>query len=161
MENINKYIYSLIITSVVAVIAELIISKGDSGISRYVDLICGLCVAIALIAPAKEGVEWLIKFGSGKIDGIIWEQELPTNKNYAQIFDGQLQGMTEEEICRLICGEFNIDSKNIRVSVELDGGYVPKKVNVILSGKGILKDPAQIIKYIKETFNCQGNVAIE
>jgi hypothetical protein len=161
MENINKYIYSLIITSVVAVIAELIISKNDNGISRYVDLICGLCVAMALIAPVKGGVEWLIRYSDGGIDGIILDHELPPKENYSDIFDLQLQGITEDEICRQICNEFGIDSKNIRINAHFDDSYAPQTINVVLNGKGILKDPTQIIRYINTAFNCQGTVAVE
>jgi hypothetical protein len=162
MENINKYIYSLIITSVIAVLAELIIPKGEgAGIGKYVDMISGLCVVIALISPVKAGVDWLLELEADGIGGLVSEHELPDAESYAEAFEMQILDASQEEVRRLICKNFKIDPENIRVSLRFSEEYALQSVSVILRGNGVFVNPAEVTQYVRKTFGCECVVAVE
>lgn len=162
MENINKYIYSLIITSLVAILAELILPKADGdGAARYVDMISGLCIVIALLGPIRAGVTWLTEYQTNGISGVISSVELSEIDAYGQGFDIQLTAVTEEEILRCVCEKFAIKEQNIRLYASISKEYKLASVTVILSGEGILENPSNIIEYVRNTFGCECTVAVE
>ena len=156
MDNLNGYIYSLILTALVTVIVELIIPQ-DGATARQINFVCGLCIAVALIFPIKSGVEWLIDAKSNGFDIISGEIEA---KDYQGVFSQEISKLGSDELKKSLCDKFNISSENIEVRLALDENCNVGGITVILSGKGIMQNPHKLIQYLENTYGCTAQVAI-
>ena len=157
MEKFNGYIYSLILTALVTVIVELI-TPSASATSRQVNFVCGLCIAVALIMPVKEGVEWLIAAQHEGFFDIGGDHVLI--EDYDDAFSEQINKLSEDELKRVLCERFDISSENVDVRLILDEDYNIGQITVILSGKGIFANPHELINYLENTYGCEAEVAI-
>ncbi|MBE6694314.1 MAG: hypothetical protein E7589_06090 [Ruminococcaceae bacterium] len=161
MENINKYIYSLILTALIAVIVELVSPADDGGgLGKHVNLICGLCIAVALLNPLKEGAQWLLELARDGIDGVVETSEMPSVEHYGDAFAEQVYTVSESEIKRLLCKQFDISENDIEIRCDFDERYLLVRITVLLSGKAVFKDPHKITDYLSGAIGCEAVVAI-
>ncbi|MBQ9161829.1 MAG: hypothetical protein IJX74_00995 [Clostridia bacterium] len=161
MENINKYIYSLILTAFIAVVVELISPAGDGGgVGKHVNMICGLCIAVALINPLKDGAQWLVELARDGIEGIVETSEMPSAEQYGDAFAEQIYTVSDSEIKRLLCEKFAISENDIEIHSTFNEEYRPMRITVLLSGQAVFKDPHKITDYLSGAFGCEAVVAI-
>ena len=162
----KAYVYALILTAVVAAIAELLADGGGS--SGAVRMVAGLCVLLALIQPIREGIVWLQSAAEGEIVPEEWVSLPEGDPKAEEVFGEQLlhvsQQAVEAEALSLLRDRFDVpsDGCRIRATVVSEGhGVRVERMTVLLSGSAALKNPHTIKAFMENTFGGECAVAVE
>lgn len=162
----KEYIYVLILTAVMAAVAELLTDGGSS--AGVVRMVAGLCVLVALVQPVKEGILWLREASLGEADFEEWLTLPDEGVDAEAVFNGQLSQLGRQEVERatvsLLAEQFGVRPEDCRVEAELvgDGGEMRIEcIRIVLSGMAILKNPHSIEAAVKEAFGGECVVAVE
>lgn len=162
----NEYLKAIIVISVVSGIFE-ILSPNSSGIGKYTRMICLLCILCVVITPIKSLFE---NFNSGFLDDL--KEELidreEDQENYEELLKDYLNKHSASELKDYLKSqiekrfEIPYDECNIILHTEKQNeGIEVIRIDVILSGKSIFKNPYEIEEYISEQLNCECIVTIK
>lgn len=162
----KAYIYALILTAVMAAVAEFLTDGGGS--SGALRTVAGLCVLLTLIQPVKEGLIWLRGAAEGELEEWV---ELPDDTvNAPEVFLEQMEMISEqavtEAVTTVLAERFGVPSGQCRVGAtvafDASGNVVGvESVTVFLSGSSILKNPHTIKAFLEQTFGGVCTVAVE
>ncbi|MBQ7391359.1 MAG: stage III sporulation protein AF [Clostridia bacterium] len=166
MEDIKTYMLSIFATALLITVVDILApTSTGSGLSKHLKLVTSLVFICILISPTVSLAQRLDEIADGN-----WELDIEgeMEDHYAEELQNALddasrqyfEGMLKETLCQ----EFEIAEDNLRVHVEWqneNNDWHPKKVTVILSGKGIWKNPAKIEEYVSSLLDCDCVSAIE
>ena len=160
-----SYIYALIAVAVLAALAEMISPGGGNGkMIGNIRFITGLCVMLALFSPIKEGIARLTELSEDMGD-ISWEEE--AENRYETYWRDTLMGVTREEceawIYDALAQNFSISREDCHVTLIFSeqGESLPTVavVDILLSGRAVLKDPRAVESYIENALSVTCHVS--
>lgn len=164
----RDYLLSVIWISVIAAISE-ILAPSLGGIKKYLKLIGALCVICIMVMPLAD----LLGNSENIYEGI--KDEFKTklnkedmNKKYEELFFEYLNDHSvselKEQIQSLLKDQFGVEEgeSDIKVfTVKNDNGLYPEKIQILLSGKSIFKNPYDIEEYFENMIGCKCEVLIK
>lgn len=161
----ESYVYALILTAVMAAIAELL--TDGTGASGAVRLVAGLCVLTALIQPLGDGVRWL-RGVSSEENLSEWLSVPEADLDAGAVFSQQVSSLSEQAVAdeaeRLMQEKFGVPADQCRVVAEVaveQGKPRIERLTVVLSGSAILKNPRTVQAYMEQAFGGECTVAVE
>ena len=163
MDDIKTYLLSIFATALLITVVDILAPGG--GLSKHLKLVTSLVFICILISPSLAFAERLKDFANGDWEFAI---EGDMEEHYSSELQNALDDASKEYFENMLeltlCKEFDIAAENLRVAVEWIGdaeNLRPQKVNVILSGKAIWKNPAKIEEYVTSLLGCTCVSAIE
>ena len=129
-------------------------------------LLSALLLVCVLAAPIKSGIEGL----RGLLDGSHPLPDLsdpPKDAYRDQMNEALDQASTSyfaDMLTQMLETQFSIQTGDLRCQVDWvrrEDRLSPSRVTVILSGKAIWKDPAEIERFVSELLDCECVSAIE
>ena len=166
MQDIKSYVLSIFATALLITVVDILAPIGaGSGLSKHLKLVTSLVFVCVLISPTVSLAQRLMELANGNLDFEIEEDMEDYYSNELQnVLDDASRQYFEEMLTDTLCKEFEIVEDDIRIHVawdDTDESLRPQKVTVILSGKAIWKDPAQIEAYVTSLLGCVCATAIE
>lgn len=168
----KNYMFAVILTAIVAAIAELMTPQGEGGgLSGHIRLIASLCILVALIKPISNGMALLKEYAqNGSFNYSISEDpsNIDREEGYENVFFDEVLTISESEFISAVKAElltkFSIPPEECRIIPSVS--YVKPSINiehltVVLKNTSIFKDPHEISEYISSLFGCECTVAIE
>lgn len=164
----KDYLVSVIWISVIAAIAE-ILAPSLGSIKKYLKLIGALCVICIMVMPLAD----LLGSSEKLYDGIKEEfkskfNKEEMNKEYEELFYEYLNDHSEnelkEQIQLLLKDKFGVGDGESDIKVFIlknDNGIYPEKIQILLKGKSIFKNPYDIEGYFEDLIGCKCEVLIE
>lgn len=160
----KEYAFSLVCVSVMAALFTLL-CPSDAATQKYFRFTVGLTVICALFLPLGNAKEIINGDYIAKIEEFFGSQEDSGNTSYfAESFEKYGSDYVNAQIVKDVVEKFDIDISNCRAVSSFsyrDGGVCFEKITLIISGKAIWKDSHAIEDYIRDTYMCEGVVAIE
>jgi hypothetical protein len=158
----REYLMNVIGAALIAGVISVIVPTGSGeGLKKYVTLIGSLCVLCVLISPVTE----LLGAMTDLSDGGFSEWYEGTEEEYGGKYNEFLMSVgkdnVEDGITALLYEQYGIPEDECSVSAvveEKDGELVIVRVDIILTGKSVLKDPYAIEKYISGLLDCECKV---
>ena len=164
MEDIKVYILSIFATAILITVVDILAPSGG-GLSKHLRLVSSLVLVCVLISPTVSLAQKLKDFANGEWN---FEIEGDVENHYSEELQNALDGASLEYFTGMLeqtlCEEFAIAEDELRVQIEWIGdgeNLHPQKVTVVLSGKAIWKNPAQIEEYVTSLLGCACVSAIE
>ena len=166
MQDIKSYVLSIFATALLITVVDILAPTGaGSGLSKHLKLVTSLVFVCVLISPTVSLAQRLMELANGNLDFEIEEDMEDYYSNELQnVLDDASRQYFEEMLTDTLCKEFEIVEDDIRIHVAWDDteeSLRPQKVTVILSGRAIWKDPAQIEAYVTSLLGCACATAIE
>lgn len=163
----KEYLLSVILISVAMGLAEIIASdmKEMSGYIRAIGLLCILVVVISPLADTISDINENIFDGikNDIINGVDGREE-----DYNEILNGYLKNFSENsyksEIKRILEERFGVPTEQSLVELTLissDEGVSVSKIQILLSGDSIFKNPYNIEEYFVSLLGCECQVLIK
>ena len=166
----SGYVYSIVCVSAAIGIACALSPDGvGGGLKKHMKLVCALCFLCVLIGPLL-GVLDSVKDTFEDIGAGLDGEDEELRREYEMIYNEYIEGgygdNIETAVKELLSLRLGISSENVRANVRFedkngDGVKEIGKITVILSGKEIFRNPAEIKACITETFDCECDCAIE
>ena len=163
----GQYLTSIIIVSIIIGIIELIAPRYGN-LDKYVKMICTLIMLLVIISPVLEMING---FDMDLIDEIKDKIDLPSDEKadeYNEILKEYIKnhsiGELKLEIKSILDKEFKIPSEECDVEIftqTLEGNASVSKVQILLSGKSVFKNPYNIEDYISSLLGCGCQVLIK
>jgi len=164
MEDIKVYILSIFATAILITVVDILAPSGG-GLSKHLRLVSSLVLVCVLISPTVSLAQKLQDFANGDWN---FEIEGDVEDHYSEELQNALDGASLEYFAGMLeqtlCEEVAIAEDELRVQIEWIGdgeNLRPQKVTVVLSGKAIWKNPAQIEEYVTSLLGCACVSAIE
>ena len=164
---LSEYIYSIVCVSAAIGIALSVSPEG--GLKKHLRLICALCFLCVLIGPLTEIFD-TVKNAFGAFDREITDENEGTEAKYEKIYSEYMEGgygeNVEKAVKDILGTRFGIPESEISAVVVFadkngDGVKEVERITVILSGRSVFRDPAEIKVCVSETFACECLCAIE
>lgn len=166
----SEYIYSIVCVSAAIGIACAISPDGmGGGLKKHIKLLCALCFICVLIGPLTRALDNL-KNTFVELCDYASDEESEIREKYERIYNEYLEGgygeNVEDAVKDTLSARFGISESEVRAIVKFadkngDGVNEVEKITVILSGRSIFLDPAEIKACILETFEAECVCAIE
>lgn len=149
----NGYIYGILTASVVGGIISTLVSNLNNGLKKYVNYTVALVCAIVMLLPLSN-----IIGNTGKIkdsisdffNEILYNDELEESNSL--IINTGTEAVVNG-IKNLIIDKFNLDEKEVLVSLEIDESNIQAieitKINVILTGRASWSDVDTVKGYLE------------
>jgi len=157
----NKYIYSLLIVSVVGGLINSFISSFGN-IKKYVNYFIGILMVICILSPVI-GVVNNISYFKNNISEFfnnIVSEEIINNSNEIIINTGT--EAIKRGIEKSIIDKFGLNEKEIFVELNFDKSDIESikitKINITLTGKASWYDADSIKKYLEKMIG--GNISV-
>lgn len=165
MNEIHAYILSLIATVFAVTLVGILAPGGDGGSARHLRLLTSLVLICVLISPAlslAEGVRDLL-------DGnFAFEDDAGVGEDYSSALRESMNATSKhyfvQMLTQTLAERFFIAEDDIRCRVEwkTEGENLrPTLVTVVLSGRAIWKNTAEIEQYVTSLLGCECISAIE
>lgn len=145
-----------------------IISPVFNGIEKYSKMIGMLVVLCVIISPLKELINVFDSEGLESIKNSIIDIENGEENEYDNIFNDYLNSFSvdslKKEIENILLEKFDIPNNECDVSVSteyINGSLKLSRVQILLSGKSIFKNPYNIEEYFGKLLNCTCEVLIK
>lgn len=163
----KDYLISIIWVSVIVGLAE-IISPHISGTQKYIKAIGALCVLCVIAAPLLNISNISEDFSEDLKNNILEDQNTDSYEGYEELLKNYLNehsaNALKGEIQTLLKDNFDIptEESEIKLFTEIKEEAISlQKVQIILSGRSIFKNPYNIENYIGNLLNCACEVLIE
>lgn len=163
----KSYLITIITVSICIGIYN-IISPGLGGIEKYSKMIGMLIVLCVIISPVKELINIFDEEGLEDIKDSLISPGNDEYGGYDEIFKDYLNSFSLEELKKeienILLKEFEIpgDECDISISTEYrNDNLAPSKLQILLSGKSIFKNPYSIEEYFEKLLECDTYVLIK
>lgn len=152
----KEYLYAWILVAVLAVLAEWMLPRGiQAKMTGSFRFLAGLCLLVAFLPVAKEGIERIQSFGESDVYA-EWEAEVGSAAE--PYFQAYLSDVTAEScqtwVLETLASRFGVSASQCEVAVTVTVGTndVPaiSEVQICLYGQEIFKNPHEIEAYIEE-----------
>ncbi len=155
----REYLMSVIGAALIAGVISIAVPSGSGeGLKKYVTLIGSLCVLCILLSPVTEVLGLMSKIADGGFSGWFENTEEEYGSKYNEFLLSVGRDNVEDGITALLNDQFGIPENECSVSAQVEersGELVIVRVDIILSGKSVLKDPYAIEKYISKLLDCE------
>ena len=163
----KNYLITIITVSVCIGIYN-IISPQFKGIEKYSKIIGMLIVLCVIISPIKNILSTFDEDALEDLKNSIIDYGNGEDIQYDEIFKNYLSSFSvdelENEISNILLNEFDIPNNECDISVFTeykDGKLYPSKVQILLSGKSIFKNPYIIEERFSKLLECSCLVLIK
>ena len=163
----REYLLTIIITSVAFGFYDILVPK-HNGTEKLVRYISMLIILGAVVSPISV---FLKNINEGALNSIKEELSAPKNDyedDYNLILQEYLNNysisLVEEKIKELLEKNYSIPFEDCEVRIftnEIEGNVSIDKIQILLWGESIFKNPYQIEAYIGEYFKCTCQVLIK
>ena len=152
-------IYALFCVTLAAGLAELLLPGGEgSSVKRGLRLLVALTVLLYVAQPLRglfNGDRWW-----ELSDLLAAEEELAAD--YEEIFKSTAEKRFENELREGLYGwlsaEYGVEVKDAQIRILYAADDSLKRIEITLSGKGLLQNPHEIAQALSEKFNCETEV---
>ena len=168
--TLSGYIFSIACLSAAIGIACAAAPEGiGGGLKKHLRLVCALCFLCVLIGPLTEIIDNVKSSFEALEEGVDDESD-EIREKYESIYEEYLEGgygdNVERAVKDLLSTRFGMPEEECRAEIEFadkngDGVKEVTKITVILSGRSIFRDPAEIKSCVSECFDCECLCAIE
>ncbi len=162
----KEYIYAWILVAVLSALAEWMLPGGvNSKMSGAFRFLVGLCLILAFLPVAHEGIDRIRSFGESDIyDG--WEEGEPSAAE--PYFHEYLTEITSDTckkwVLETLVSRFGVSAAQCEVTVTVSVGAndVPEisEVYICLYGNEIFKNPHEIEAYVEEKLSASCLVSV-
>jgi hypothetical protein len=163
-EKMKEYIFSLVCVSLVATVFKILCPR-DATSQKSVRFLISIVIISAIFLPSSRFGELLNTDYFASFEEMLGSYgEGTDNSDFSESFERYGAEYVNAEIKKDVCKSFNVSESNCRTvaSFEMkEGALCLERISVILSGKAIWKDPHAIEEYVRNTYGCACNVAIE
>lgn len=165
--DMKSYLITIITVSICVGI-YYVISPSFGGIEKYSKMIGMLIVFCVIISPIKELLNIFEETEFDDFRDSIINSENDTQGKYDEMFENYLSSFSIEEIKReiknMLLEQFEIPNDECEISVfseQKESALTLSKVQILLSGKSIFKNPYTIEEYFENRLNCICEVLIK
>ena len=163
----KSYLITIITVSICIGIYN-IISPVFHGLEKYSKIIGMLVVLCVIISPVKDLMntfdeEWLQNIKDSIVDSDYTEKG-----EYDEMFTDYLSSFSLEELKKeienILLEAFEIPNDECEISISTEsknGKLAVSRVQILLSGKSIFKNPYSIEEYFEKLLNCTCQVLIK
>ena len=162
----NNYLLTIIITAIAIGLCD-VIAPAHNGIEKYVKYIGMLIILSVVISPITAFVS---QIDDGILDSLkdkITDYE-SSNEDYSNIFNDYLLNSSlsqlDDKLKEILQNEFEISPDEVKFNIltkQIDKGIALSKVQVLLSGSAIFKNPYLIEDRFAELLGCEVEVLME
>ena len=163
----KDYLITIVITSIAIGFYNVLTPK-HNGIDKLVKLIGMLVILLTVISPLASFID---KLDDGVLDSLKDDLSVP-KEDYKDDYDLILQeylnsysiSSAEESIKQILYNEFSISKEEceVRIFTHNESGSVGiEKIQILLSGASIFKNPYNIEDFIGRKFSCESQVLIK
>ena len=163
----NKYLISIITVSICIGIYNIIAPQFHA-IEKYTKVIGMLVVLCTIISPVKELIKVFEENGFENIKESIGDYDNGEYDEYNEIFKEYLNSFSIEEIRNdiyyVLDEKFEISNNDSEIEIFtdfVDGNLTISKIQILLKGKAIFKNPYQIEEYFSNQLSCDCQVLIK
>lgn len=163
----KNYLITIITVSICVGIYN-VISPQFKGIEKYSKMIGMLIVLCVIVSPIKNLLSTFDEDALEEFKNSIIDYDNGEDNQYDEIFKNYFSSFSvdelENEIGNILLKEFDIpnDECDISISTEYkDGKLCPSKVQILLSGKSIFKNPYTIEERFSKLLECTCVVLIK
>lgn len=163
----KAYLLTIITTSVAFGFYNILAPKHNET-EKLVKLISMLIILGAVVSPISN---FLKSINDGALDSVkdeLFSPKEDLEDDYNLILQEYLNNysisLVEDKITELLKKNYSIPSENCEVKIfteENEGNVSIKKIQLLLSGESIFKNPYLIEAYIGEYFKCECQVLIK
>jgi hypothetical protein len=151
-------IYALFCITLAAGLAELLLPGRDgSGVKRGLRLLVALAVLLLVAQPLRgllTGDRWDLS--------ALFEAEETLTADYEKIFESAVGKRFEEDLRTGLYGwlsaEYGLEVKDAQIRILFAEDDALKRIEITLSGKGLLQNPYEIEQALSQKFNCEAEV---
>ena len=166
MNDIKAYVLSIFATALLITVVDILAPTGsNSGLSKYLKFVMSLVFVCILISPTISLANRFLEIANGDWElNIEGDVEDYYSSELQDALDNASKDYFEDMLTLTLCKEFDILEDDLRVRVEWTSeneNLHPKKVTIILSGKAIWKNPANIEEYVSSLLGCDCVSAID
>ena len=163
----KDYLFTIILVSICIGIADVIspISNGISKFTKAIGVLIILCVIISPISKIIQSIDEA--FFNGIKDDLLIDEEDSKNK-YEDILQNYLNEFSISEINTqikdILNKEFSIPQEECKITVyteEKNENLSISKIQILLLGKSIFKNPYEIENYFSNLLKCDCIVLIK
>ena len=158
----NKYIYTLLIISVISGLINSFISSFGS-IKKYVDYFIGLLIVVCLMSPIIDivgNISSLKNNISEFVENLVSEDEI--NSSNEIIINAGVDAI-KNGIKKEIADKFGLDEKEILIELDIDKGNIEsikiKQISIILTGKASWSDVDTVKDHLEKIIG--GNISVK
>ncbi len=147
--------------ALIAGVISVIVPGNGEGFKKYVTLIGSLCVLCVILSPVTELLGVMTDFADGGFSEWYEDTEEEYGGKYNKFLMSVGKDNVEDGITSLLYEQFGIPENECSVSAvveEKNGELAIVSIDIILTGKSVLKDPYEVEKYISGLLDCQCNV---
>ena len=163
----KSYLLGVLAASILAILVTQISPDGErGGIAKHIRLITSLFLICTLLSPIQALIQGLPNLINGiRLPDITDSAEQP---NYQEQLDEALRQASKDYftdmLAQTLCADLSLSQEDLRCHVSWDADcseLTPTRVTVMLSGRAIWKDPAQIRSLVSTLIGCPCDVIIE
>ena len=146
----KAYLLTLIAAAILAILASQLVPDGErGGISKHVRLIASLFLICVLLSPVQTLIKNLPSLSDVNFFPSADENEYDAayREQLQEAIDKASADYFTDMLTQTLCTELSVSQEELRCKVFWDtakGEPTPTKVTVMLSGRAIWKDPAEI-----------------
>ncbi|MBO5715142.1 MAG: stage III sporulation protein AF [Clostridia bacterium] len=163
----KNYLLTIILVSICIGIAD-IISPLANGISKYTKTIGILIILCVIISPISKVIQSIDESFFDKIHGNLTIDEEDSKNKYDDILQNYLNEFSISElntqIKNILNQEFTIPKEECDIiifSEQTGENLCISKIQILLSGKSIFKNPYEIENYFSKLLKCDCIVLIK
>ena len=163
----DKYLISIVTVSICIGIYNIVVPQFH-GIEKYTKAIGMLVVICIIISPFKELIKAFDENGFENIKESIGDYDNGGSDEYNEIFKEYLNSFSIEEIKNdiyyVLYEKFEISNNDSEIEIFtdfVDGNLTISKIQILLKGKAIFKNPYKIEEYFENQLSCDCQVLIK
>ena len=157
----KEYLGALVATTLFGGIVRMLAPEGS--LQKYLRLTVSLCLVAAILGPLFGTLSQETEFSLHEI--FSERTEIETNEeNYDEIYDQSLQNATRNQVENIIRSKiyqrFSLSEETATVTVEFvtenekNEKEEISEITVSLQGAGVLREPRELIAFVREEWNC-------
>lgn len=163
----KEKLLSIVFISIAMGICELVIPK-YSGIEKYIRILGSLCIVCIIATSFVNAINNIDKNFFDELKEELIDFEDMNNDEYEAILQNYLNEFSESElkskIKEILKEIFDIENDESEIVVFTNvskDGLELKKIQILLSGKSIFKNPYTIEDYFNKLLSCECEVLIK
>ena len=163
----KNYLLTIILVSICIGLAD-VISPLENGINKYTKTIGVLIILCVIISPISKVIQNIDENFFDKIRDDLSINDNDTQNKYEDIFINYLNNFSISEINtqikNILNQQFTIPNEEcevIIISEEAGEKLSISKIQILLSGKSVFKNPYQIENYFSNLLKCECIVLIK
>jgi len=163
----KTYLLSILAAAILAILVTQLAPDGErGGIAKHIRLIASLFLICVLISPVQALIQRLPELlnGDWSSSANIPEDNAAYREQLEEAIRQASADYFTDMLTQTLCDELSVSQEEVRCRVLWDTEkqeLTPQKVTVILSGRAIWKDPAQICALVTSLIGCPCDVIIE